>query len=138
MVLSNPELLNFLNNGGFTLQLEAHNNFTRIDMNQVIEVKTNRKTQISSVTEGYSLESGAVICNSVTADYRGLYFFWMLGEMVMFYSTNNQNKYKYLWLAYVERDKKDRGPKLTVKKKCLFLLGSILFLMMIWLEYQQE
>ena len=61
-------------------------------MNQVIEEKTNGKSQILSGTKGYTLESCAVICNSIIADYRLLYFFWMLGEMV-FYNTDNQNKY---------------------------------------------
>ena len=38
--VTNPVILNFLNNGGFTHQLGAHKNFTEIAMNQVIEYKT--------------------------------------------------------------------------------------------------
>lgn len=41
---SNPEMLNFPNNGGFTLQPGAHIKFTGIAMNQVIKKKTIQKT----------------------------------------------------------------------------------------------
>lgn len=93
LLSSNPESLNLINNGDLTLQIEAYNNFTRVARNYVTDEKYNRNKQIPSDTKSYSLESGAVICCSITADYRGLYFFWILGEIVMFYNTDNQNKY---------------------------------------------
>lgn len=41
---SNPEMLNFPNNGGFTFHPGAHIKFTGIAMNQVIKKKTIQKT----------------------------------------------------------------------------------------------
>ena len=121
----NPEIWNSLNKGGFSLQMGARNIFARIAMNQRIEEKANKNTQTPSGTKGYSLKSDAVVCYSITANYRRFYS-WMLGEMIKFYNTDNQ--YKDLRPAYIERDKKNEGTKLAVSRKCLLLLENIPFL----------
>ena len=42
----------------------------RIAMDQATEEKANKNTQTPSGTKGYSLKSGAMVCYSITADYR--------------------------------------------------------------------
>ena len=42
---SNLEIWNYLNNGGFSLQMGAHNYFARIDKDQVIEKKGSKSTK---------------------------------------------------------------------------------------------
>ena len=44
----NPEIWNYLNNGGFSLQMGARNTFARIAINQAIEKKTHKNTQTHS------------------------------------------------------------------------------------------
>ena len=45
---SNREIWNYLNNGGFFLQMGAHNTFKRIAINQAIEEKAKKNTQTPS------------------------------------------------------------------------------------------
>ena len=67
---SNLEIWNYLNNGGFSLQMGAHNSFARIDKDQVIEKKGSKSTKNPTWTKSCSLVSGAVVYYSVTASCR--------------------------------------------------------------------
>ena len=44
-------------------------------MDQAIEEKANKHTQTPSRTNDYNLKSGAVVCYSITADYKWFQFF---------------------------------------------------------------
>ena len=59
--------LNIFSNG-------ARNTFPRIALDQAIVEKANKNTKTSSGTKAI-LKYGAVVCYSITVDYRRFYFF---------------------------------------------------------------
>ena len=61
---SNLEIWIYLNNGGFSLQMGAHNNFARMAMDPAIKEKANKNKQTSSGSKGYNLKR-AKMCKKV-------------------------------------------------------------------------
>ena len=56
----------YLNNGGFSVQLSSENPFGKIPMDQTIEETVNKDTQTPGGTKGFSLKHGAVARYYVT------------------------------------------------------------------------
>ena len=66
--VSHPGISQYLNNGGFSVQLSSENPFGKIPMDQTIEETVNKDTQTPGGTKGFSLKHGAVARYYVTAD----------------------------------------------------------------------
>ena len=67
---SHPEISQYLNNGGFSVQLSSNNPFGKIAMDQTIEETVNKDTQTPGGTKGFSLKSCAVARYYITADHK--------------------------------------------------------------------
>ena len=66
----------------------AHNTFTRIAIDQVIEQKTNKNTQTTSGTKVLNqIQWYAILLLQTIDDY-----FWMPSEMITFYNRTIQQK----------------------------------------------
>lgn len=65
-----PEIYEFLNGDGFSVQLSKQNPFARIPVDQTIEETVNKDTQTAGGTKGFSLKPGAVSGYYLTAEFR--------------------------------------------------------------------
>jgi hypothetical protein len=65
-----PDVLDHLQNGGFSVQLGSQNPFGRIPVDQTVEETVNKDTQTPGGTKGFSLNPGAVSRHYLTAEYR--------------------------------------------------------------------
>ena len=65
-----PEISQYLKDGGFSVQLGSRNPFSRIPVDQTLEETVNKDTQTSGGTKGFSLKAGAVEKYYITAEYR--------------------------------------------------------------------
>ncbi|XP_035674790.1 uncharacterized protein LOC118414705 [Branchiostoma floridae] len=70
---THPEAFNYLNSGGFSVQIGDHNPFGRIPVDQTCEETVNKDTQTSGGTKGFSLKPGAICKYYLVAEYRSLF-----------------------------------------------------------------
>ena len=66
----NPDMYNYLMDGGFSVQIGDTNPFGRIPVDQAVEETVNKDTQTSGGTKGVSLKPGAVAKYYLTAEHR--------------------------------------------------------------------
>ena len=77
-------------------------------MDQATEEKANKNTQTPSGTKRYSLKSGAVVCYSITADYRQLFLDARRNGNILKRRSSAERP------ARIKKDKKGKGTKLSV------------------------
>ena len=71
-----PDVHEYLNNDGFSVQIGATNPFGRIPVDQTIEKTINKDTQKQGGTKGFSLKPGAINKVHLTAEYRNSCLHW--------------------------------------------------------------
>ena len=100
-----PEAHEFLQNGGFSVQLGSRNPFGRIPVDQTIEETANKDTQTPGGTKGFSLNPGAVSRYYLTAEYRSS-FLHLLRDAV---GTSKSTKFHHpdLSISRIKRDERD-------------------------------
>lgn len=73
MPLTHPTANEFLETGGFTVQLSSSNPFGAVPVDQAMEETINRDTQTPGGTKGFSLNPGALKKYYINAEYRSLF-----------------------------------------------------------------
>lgn len=70
---SDPDIFEYFMQGGFSVQLGAHNPFGRIPVDQTTEETVNKDTKTPGGVRKYSLKQGAVSRYYLTAEYRSAF-----------------------------------------------------------------
>ncbi|KAG1659234.1 Programmed cell death protein 4 [Nymphon striatum] len=68
-----PEIHDYLEAGGFSVQIGSKNTFGKIPVDQTVEETVNRDTQTQGGTKGFSLKANALSRYYLTAEYRSSY-----------------------------------------------------------------
>ncbi|KAG1655497.1 hypothetical protein GQR58_024494 [Nymphon striatum] len=68
-----PEIHDYLEAGGFSVQIGSKNTFEKIPVDQTVEETVNRDTQTQGGTKGFSLKANALSRYYLTAEYRSSY-----------------------------------------------------------------
>ncbi|MES9881053.1 MAG: hypothetical protein ABW185_09250 [Sedimenticola sp.] len=90
--------------GGFSVQMSAHNTFGRIPVDQTVEETITRDTQTAGGTKGFSLKASAVSKYYITAEYRSQ----CLKQLRSIIDVQNRNnRHPDLGTARIRRDSTD-------------------------------
>lgn len=99
-----PEVHEFMQNGGFSVQMSKDNTFGRIPVDQTLEETVNKDTQTPGGTKGFSLNPGAVERYYITAEFRTL-FLRNLRKMVGY--AKGKHGHADLTASRISQDEKD-------------------------------
>ena len=88
--IEHPQVYEYMEQGGFSVQIGSSNSFGRIPVDQTVEETVNKDTQTQGGTKGFSLNPGAVSRFYLTAEYRSSYL-RQLKESVNITDTNSRH-----------------------------------------------
>ena len=102
--LEHPEVYEYMEQGGFSVQVGSSNSFGRIPVDQMVEETVNKDTQTQGGTKGFSLKPGAVSRFYLNAEYRSFYLKQLKDKV----NINDQNsKHTDLGQSRISRDESD-------------------------------
>ena len=99
-----PEVLQYLKEGGFAVQIGDENTFGKIPVDQACEETVNKDTKTPGGTTGFSLKPKAVSKYYLVAEYRSI-FLRNLKDML--HISNLSSNHHDLQQSRVARDEKD-------------------------------
>ena len=73
LVEDHPEVSEYMQSGGFAVQIGKHNPFGKIPIDQACEETVNRDTQTAGATKGFRLKPTAVSKYYLVAEYRSIF-----------------------------------------------------------------
>ena len=105
LAIGHPEVHSEFMQGGFSVQLEKHNLFGRMHVDQTTEKTVNKDTQTPGGTKGFSLKPGAVTRYYLTSEYRSSYLRQL--RDVIGRDSSQHLSYPDLHLPRIKKDESD-------------------------------